>query len=98
MDWLQLAQALAALLFVLGLIGLVSLLMRKYGQDTLINKSTNKPRLQIIESRTIDAKRRLMVLGCDDAEYVVMLNPNGDMLLETRTKKATKTATKKAKS
>ena len=83
MDWLQVFQSIAALVFVLALIGGVSLLVRRYGNGNVI-AGTKDTRLRVIESRTIDAKRRLMVLACDETEYVVLLSGNQDVLLETR--------------
>jgi flagellar protein FliO/FliZ len=67
-------QAIGALIFVLALIGLTALIMRKYGQSALMGIRAGKARrLSIEEILPIDAKTRVVILKRDEVEHVVVL-------------------------
>lgn len=73
----------AALLFVLGIIGVFALLARRFVPGARnINRRGTKRRLAIIEVVPVDTKRRLVLLRRDDTEHLVMLGPNGDTVVE----------------
>ncbi|MCC9624103.1 flagellar biosynthetic protein FliO [Thalassospira sp. MA62] len=73
----------AALLFVLGIIGVFALLARRFipgARNT--NRRGTKRRLSIVEVIPVDTKRRLVLLKRDDTEHLVMLGPNTDIVVE----------------
>ena len=73
----------AALLFVLGIIGVFALLARRFVPGARnINRRGVKRRLSVVEVIPIDTKRRLVLLKRDDTEHLVMLGPNGDTVIE----------------
>ncbi|WP_336233384.1 FliO/MopB family protein [Thalassospira sp. CH_XMU1458] len=73
----------AALLFVLGIIGVFALLARRFVPGARnINRRGVKRRLAVVEVVTVDTKRRLVLLKRDDTEHLVMLGPNGDTVIE----------------
>ena len=73
----------AALLFVLGIIGVFALLARRFVPGARnINRRGVKRRLSVVEVVPVDAKRRLVLLKRDDTEHLVMLGPNGDTVIE----------------
>jgi flagellar protein FliO/FliZ len=73
----------AALLFVLGIIGVFALLARRFVPGARnINRRGVKRRLSVIEVVPVDTKRRLVLLKRDDTEHLVMLGPNGDTVIE----------------
>lgn len=73
----------AALLFVLGIIGVFALLARRFVPGARnINRRGIKRRLSVVEVVPVDTKRRLVLLRRDDTEHLVMLGPNGDTVVE----------------
>lgn len=73
----------AALLFVLGIIGVFALLARRFVPGARnINRRGVKRRLAVVEVVPVDTKRRLVLLKRDDTEHLVMLGPNGDIVVE----------------
>ncbi|MBC07777.1 flagellar biosynthetic protein FliO [Thalassospira sp.] len=73
----------AALLFVLGIIGVFALLARRFVPGARnINRRGTKRRLSVVEVVPVDTKRRLVLLKRDDTEHLVMLGPNGDTVVE----------------
>lgn len=76
---------LFALVFVIGLIGGIAWLAKRYGLERHIKKpprGKKSRRLTILESLSLDARRRLLLLGCDGKEYLVVLGNNSETLLE----------------
>ncbi|BDW95132.1 hypothetical protein MACH10_08170 [Thalassospira tepidiphila] len=73
----------AALLFVLGIIGVFALMARRFVPGARnINRRGVKRRLSVVEVVPVDTKRRLVLLKRDDTEHLVMLGPNGDTVIE----------------
>ncbi|MAU42091.1 MAG: hypothetical protein CMF31_10785 [Kordiimonas sp.] len=81
----NLLQMLIALLVVLALIGLLALLARRLGftaQTTIGKAGSDKRRLHIVEVLPVDAKRRLVLLRCDQKEHLIMLGAERDLLIQ----------------
>ena len=77
---------LLALLFVVGLIGLLAVLIRRFGNGGAHFLSTRKGRdrrLGVVETLPIDARRRLVLLRRDDKEHLVMLGTASELLIES---------------
>jgi flagellar protein FliO/FliZ len=73
----------AALIFVLGIIGVFALIARRFVPGARnINRRGIERRLSIVEVVPVDTKRRLVLLKRDDTEHLVLLGPNGDMIVE----------------
>jgi flagellar protein FliO/FliZ len=84
MDLLLYLKYLVVLVFVLGLIGLITVAVRKFGFVPVAEKSRNsKKRLAISQMIGLDAKRRLVLVRRDDKEHLLLLGPNGDVVVET---------------
>lgn len=72
-----------ALVFVLALIGLLAWVARRYGFGGRSNGRAGRARrLDIVETRTVDGKRRLILLRRDDVEHLVLTGPNSEILIE----------------
>ena len=72
-----------ALVFVLALIGLLAWIARRYGFGARGgSKNRFGRRVDIVETRAIDGKRRLVLLRRDDVEHLVMIGANADLLIE----------------
>lgn len=77
--YLQFALALA---FVLGLIGLLALLLRRLGFGGPALSRGRQRRLSVVEVAAIDAKRRLVLVRRDDTEHLILLGPSDDLVVE----------------
>lgn len=74
---------LLALVFVLGLIGAIAWLARRFGLGGRLAPNTGRERrLGVVEVTTLDARRKLVLLRRDDAEHLVLLGPGQDLLVE----------------
>lgn len=76
----------AALIFVLALIGAIALLLRAVGGLQFAQRRAGDRRLSITESLLVDARRRVILIRRDDEEYLVLLSPHGDVILDDRLK------------
>ena len=76
----------AALIFVLALIGAIALLLRAVGGLQFAQGRVGDRRLSITESLLVDARRRVILVRRDDEEYLVLLSPHGDVILDDRIK------------
>ena len=66
---------------VLAMIGAAAYLARKAGLSTLATVGGKKRRLAITETLPLDARRRLAIIRCDEAEYLVILGGAGETVL-----------------
>ena len=60
-------------------------LAKRYGLERHVKKpprGKKSRRLAILESLSLDARRRLLLLGCDGKEYLVILGNSSETLLE----------------
>jgi flagellar protein FliO/FliZ len=85
MDISSYTRFIAALLFVLALIGALAWIGRRAGLVARVTaRSQNKSkRLDVIEVLTVDAGRRLVLLRRDNVEHLVLLGGQRDTLIET---------------
>ena len=75
---------LAALVFVVGLIGLLAWLVRRFGLGGQLMANPGKVRrLGVVEVSVLDARRKLVLLRRDQVEHLVLLGPGQDLLLES---------------
>lgn len=85
MDPADYAQFVLALIFVLGLIGLAALMLRRFGPGALSlpRNRTGARRLSVVEALPIDPRRRLLLIRRDGVEHLLLLGPNGDRIVES---------------
>ena len=76
-------RAIISLLFVLGLIGLLSLIIRKLGLGHNVSNKNEGSRLNIKEVRHVDQKRKLLLIKRDDTEHLLLLSSTGDIVIES---------------
>lgn len=67
---------------VLGMIGLCALAAKKAGLASMSGVSGGKRRLSMREVLPIDARRRLAIVKCDDTEYLILLGPTGETVID----------------
>ncbi len=90
METVDYSRFALAFVFVLGLIGLFSAVLKRYGNayKTYKAKEGEKSRLDVIESRFIDARRRLMLVRRDDVEHLLLLSDGRETVIESGIKTA----------
>lgn len=76
-------QFALALVFVLGLIGLLAWLVRRFNLlGPMAVKRGPERRLGVIEMQMLGAKHRLVLVRRDQVEHLVLIGPAGDLLVE----------------
>ena len=77
MDSSQYLQLILAFILVMGLMGLLSIILRKMNayQSGMTGKSN---RLKIVEQRMIDTKHKAVILRCDNKDHLVIISQNGN--------------------
>ncbi|MBF0246780.1 MAG: FliO/MopB family protein [Alphaproteobacteria bacterium] len=85
MDMENYIQFILALAFVLGLIGLLATLARRWGLgvSTHAMRRGGERRLALVEILPLDAKRRAVLIRRDDLEHLVVLGPDSATVVET---------------
>ncbi len=81
-DGPQMLKFAVALVFVLSLMGLLGLLMRRINGGALASP-LGRRRLRIVESLPLDGRRRLVLVARDKTEHLVILGTNGETVVET---------------
>ncbi len=85
MEPLELARALAALLFVFGLLAGAAWLVRRLGLAARLGAARpGTARLALVESRWLDSRTRLLLLRCDDREHLLLVTGSAALHLEKR--------------
>ena len=83
MDFNIYLRFMLALILVLGLIGGLTWAARRFGFGGQLTPNAGKsPRLSVVEVRTLDSRRKLVLLRRDSSEHLVLLGPNQDLHLE----------------
>jgi flagellar protein FliO/FliZ len=86
MSWTELPQILrliAALAFVVALMGGLALLLKKLGLSAPVTPAGKRKRLKLVESLPLDARRRLVLIQRDNKQHLVILGANGETVIET---------------
>ncbi|TVS00338.1 MAG: hypothetical protein EA406_00675 [Rhodospirillales bacterium] len=84
MDTAHYLQFILALVFVLALIGLLALVARRLGLGGIPPATRGHGRrLAVVEVRTLDARRRLLLVRRDRVEHLVILGPSSELLVES---------------
>lgn len=78
----EIARIVFALIAVVGMIGLAALVARKAGLASASGGFVRKRRLRVVETLALDARRRIAIIKCDDAEHLIVLGPAGETVIE----------------
>ncbi len=83
MDFNIYLRFMLALLLVLGLIAGLTWAARRFGFGGQLTPNAGKSqRISVVEVRTLDSRRKLVLLRRDDIDHLVLLGPNQDLHLE----------------
>ena len=81
MEMAGLIKLFAALVFVLALMGGLTLLLRKLGLGHPGLAGRSDKRLKLVEVLPLDARRKAVILECDGEQHLVLLGPAGDTVV-----------------
>jgi flagellar protein FliO/FliZ len=75
MDVSEIARMVFSLAIVLGLIGILVVLVRRFGPESLrqLQASRTNRRISVVESLVLDPSRRLVLIRCDGEEQLILL-------------------------
>lgn len=82
MTWSTYAQFALALVFVLSLIGGLTLVARRLGYGHAVRGPRSR-RLALVEVMPLDARRRLVLIRRDRMEHLLLIGPTGEHVIET---------------
>lgn len=83
-DLPQFLKLIIALAVVLSLMGGLAFILKKLGLAAQIpNTRSDKRRLKIMESLPLDARRRLVIIKCDDKEHLIILGANNETVVKS---------------
>jgi flagellar protein FliO/FliZ len=82
MDTAWLLKCVFAFAFVMGLMYLLSWGMRKLGVAGQAMLPGGKRRMKIVEFLSLDHRRRLVLVRCDDKEHLIVLGPQGETVVQ----------------
>lgn len=82
MDTPQLLKFIAALCFVLSLMGMLALIMRRINNGGSVMPMSRR-RLKLVETLPLDPRRKLAIIRCDDREHLVILGTNTETVIES---------------
>lgn len=78
---LTLWRWLGALILVLVLMGGLVLVLQHFGPHMVRRRKGHKSNLELRDSMAIDPRRRLLVVGWKNKEYLLLLSPQGEQLI-----------------
>ena len=83
MGTMSYVQAVLALILVLGLIMGMAWLLRRYGLgEGGRSPMGRKRRLATVESTSVDARHRLVLVRRDNTEHLLMIGPGDSLVIE----------------
>jgi len=92
-DYMIYMRPVFALLFIVGLILLCAIAVKKTGLDKrILGHTRGKQRLSVLETLYLDPKRRLILVRCDSKEHLLLLSLSGDLLIHSQEKEASHVA------
>ena len=76
-------RVIFGLVAVIGLIGIAALIARKAGVASLPAGMGRKRRLAVSESLPLDARRRMLIVRCDDREHLIILGAQSETIIDS---------------
>ncbi len=85
MDYSDYFRFLFALIFVIALIALLALIARRsgFGYPATQNKASKVRRLEVIETASVDGRRRLVLVRRDNVEHLLIIGQSSETIIET---------------
>ena len=92
MDTIDPYRFIFAFVFVIGLIGLSAFALKRYGATssgkfllgrTGLQLGKQEGRVQVLETRYLDARRKLIIIRRDEVEHLLLLADNRELVIES---------------
>lgn len=93
-DLPDIMRLLVSLGFVIALMGGLAFVLKRLGFAGSLPQAQGQKRLKVLETLPLDARRRLMIVQCDDQEHLVLLGANGETVVKVDLRPTGKTKTK----
>ena len=80
-----------AFVLVLALIGITALILKRFGGNRMPSSGggrNRQPRLAVLDSAVVDAKRRLVLIRRDNSEHLLLIGGPSDVVVETNINRA----------
>ncbi len=86
MDSTQLLKLVAAFTFVMALMWLLSLLMKRLGYGAVMTGRKEDRRLKLVEYLPLDTRNRLVLVSRDGVEHLLLVNAEHSAIVEQNIK------------
>lgn len=83
MDFSEIFRFVAALAFIIGLIGLCAMVAKRFGLAPGVTSAGANRRVGIVEVRPVDAKHRLLLIRRDGKEHLILMGGEHPLLIES---------------
>lgn len=83
MEFVSFGRFVLSFAVVIGLIGLLALVARRYGTKSLFIKPRDEARLEVLESLPIDPRFRLLIVRRDNVEHLLVRGPESVQVIES---------------
>lgn len=82
MEYVELGRFAGGFVLVLALIGIMALVLKQPFVQKFAQGGVRKSqRLEVVETLYLDAKRKVVLLRCDEKEHLLLLSASGDMTI-----------------
>lgn len=79
----NIVQILLSFVFVLALIGVFAMGLRKFGRaEKWFAKTRTDARIKMVETCYIDPRRKLVLIKRDDVEHLLLIAPDTQVVVE----------------
>lgn len=83
METVEILRFITALIFVVSLMGLFWIILKKLNiNGGMVLQPGKKRRLKVVEVLPIDPRHKAILLRRDDKDHLVILGPNGQTVIE----------------
>ena len=80
-------QAILALIAVLAAIGVIAIIFKRVVNGDMLflkHRPIKRKRMQVLETQMLDAKRRMVIVRCDQEEYFLLVGGQNDLLIKSQ--------------
>lgn len=95
MDGIHILRFVAAFAFVLSLMWIIGVFVKRMGYGKTINAYRTEKRLRLVEYMALDAKTRLVLVRRDDVEHLILVGHDVSQVIESGIKAEKTTAGKR---
>ena len=83
MDLVLILKFISAFVFVIALMFLFSWVLKRMGLSNSSLSNAVKRRLSVVEFISVDHRRKLVLVRCDDKEHLLLLGAQSETVVET---------------